>query len=166
MREHMITVRHNAEIAHRLSLLPGKCQNIHGHSIQIELTLKGELNENGILEGLDFGSVKKAFREHIDTEYDHKLLLNVNDSWAQLLAFKKVLEDELHPNDEVYVLFENSDYFEHLPGLRPCPGDPTIENIAMWIHTWAIDRFRLPVYVNVDETNTNGAGCVSRYIVN
>jgi 6-pyruvoyl-tetrahydropterin synthase len=145
MPEASIYVRHNAEIAHRLSQLPGKCQNIHGHSLQIELTLTGATNEEGILAGLDFASVKAAFRYHLDSMYDHRLLLNQDDPWAESWHF------------------ESSSALVSLPGLRTCEGDPTTENIARWICEWAMVLFSkiadavTSVTVCVRETNTNGA---------
>lgn len=137
--EQAIYVRHNAEIAHRLSQLPGKCQRIHGHSLQIELTLFGEVNDLGILQGYDFGSVKKAFREYIDTWFDHHLLMNKDD---QLLRAA-----EMHD-------FQLADIY---PGVQTFEADPTIENIARWIGTWAHTQFQCSCEVRVQETNTNGA---------
>jgi 6-pyruvoyl-tetrahydropterin synthase len=80
---------------------------------------------------LDFGTVKHAFRTYLDGEYDHRLLLNETDTWA------------------------NYD----LPGLRKCAGDPTTENVALWIGQWALDAFpQCPtVGVTVDETHVNSA---------
>jgi 6-pyruvoyltetrahydropterin/6-carboxytetrahydropterin synthase len=140
MCETKVYVKHNAEIAHRLSLLQGKCQNIHGHSLQVQLWLLGPTDERGIMGGLDFGTIKKKFREYIDEMYDHHLLLNKED---QLL-------DQLG-----HTAFGAVDIY---PGLVTTIGDPTIENIAKWVHTWASQTFTpLLVRVNVQETNTNGA---------
>jgi len=95
------------EVAHRLSLLEGKCENIHGHSMWVDLSIKGNVNPaTGIL--MDFGSVKKAFRNFLDTNFDHHLLLNDSD----ILVNQK------------------------LPGVMLFPGDPTTENLALWISQW------------------------------
>lgn len=145
-------VRHNIEVAHRLSLLEGKCENIHGHSMWVELTIGGlELDKNGIAGGVEFGLLKKIFREHLDTQYDHHLLLNYSDPWA----------------DEKY----------ELPGLVATSGDPSTENIAMWI-AHSMDRIimqnfpqlssemhAIPLYgieVKVSETSVNAATYSSR----
>jgi 6-pyruvoyl-tetrahydropterin synthase len=144
-----IWVSHNAEIAHRLSLLPGKCQNIHGHSLDITLFITGELNDAGILEGLDFGSVKKAFRGYIDEFWDHKLHLNKTDEWAQILFMRT------HG-----IATGTVDTPCQLPGLMKWNGDPTTENIAKWILAWAILEWPdLALDVRVQETNSNGASC-------
>jgi 6-pyruvoyl-tetrahydropterin synthase len=140
-----IDVTHNAEIAHRLMNLPGKCQNIHGHSLQITLTLFGELNGNGILEGLDFGTIQGAFRSYIDRNYDHHLLLNENDPFAG--KFFRISDDEV----------DNSNVLT-LPGLVVFPNDPTTENLAKWIAEWASVVWLVrPISVSIRETNTNGA---------
>lgn len=128
-----LRVRHNIEVAHRLSRLPGRCEAIHGHSMWAGLELAGAVNGDGLLEGLDFGEVKRAYRAHLDTEYDHRLLLDDADALAAL-----------HPT---------------LPGLRRCPGDPTTEHIAQWIADWASRQWpQVPrVRVVVNETHVNAA---------
>lgn len=140
-----IDVTHNAEIAHRLMNLPGKCQNIHGHSLQITLTLFGKLDENGILEGLDFGSIKGAFRGFIDRNFDHHLLLNKDDPWAGQWCERVPNTDSVGP-------------YQELPGLTVCTADPTTENIAKWVAEWASLVWEVrPISCSIRETNTNGA---------
>ena len=39
-----LRVVHNIETAHRLTLLPGRCEAIHGHSMLVTLTLYGPVN--------------------------------------------------------------------------------------------------------------------------
>ena len=126
-----LRVQHNIEVAHRLSLLPGKCEAIHGHSMWVHLELWGQVDETGLLQGLDFGEVKRAYRKHLDTAYDHRLLLNEKDPVAKL----------------------------DLPGLRVCYGDPTTENIARWVAEWAAKEWPdiLHVRVVVDATHVNSA---------
>lgn len=129
--------------------MPGKCQQIHGHSMQIELTLHGQPNKNGIFEGLDFGDVKKAFRNYIDTTWDHKLLLHQDDPWTGPLL------PELF---EVDSGGQRTTEARYLPGLVQCVGDPTTENLAKWIGEWAVNEFKLSVDVYIQETGTNGVG--------
>lgn len=128
-----IFVRHNIEIAHRLFLTPGKCQNIHGHGMQVKLELTGNTDAKGMLAGMDFHTVKKTFRGYLDDKWDHHLHLNQDDTLTG-------------PN---------------LPGLVIHPGDPTTENIAKWIWEWCYKAFSISgvdlVAVTVDETKVNGA---------
>jgi len=59
--------------AHQLTMVGEKCENLHGHNWHIEVCVKGEqLNSAGVL--LDFGDVKKAVREVVKGDLDHKFL--------------------------------------------------------------------------------------------
>ena len=146
-----VTIRHNMEIAHRLSLLPGKCQQIHGHSMKLSVILAGEVNENGIMGGMDFSLLKKQFRGHIDEQYDHQLHLNATDEWAQAIYFV----DDINKT-----LSEAHRMQRTLPGLVTHPGDPTVENLTKWIAEELMDRFPQTfgahlVALIIDETSTN-----------
>lgn len=153
MGKHLLAVKHNIEVAHRLSLLPGKCENIHGHSMWVTIWIEGELDHNGILEGVSFTDLKKVFRHHLDTQYDHHLLLNIEDPWAQGLIKLGQTEPAMHG---VSAFRKDA---QKLPGLQTTPGDPTTENIALWIANWAKDE-DIPVHaVDVWETSVN----MSRY---
>jgi 6-pyruvoyltetrahydropterin/6-carboxytetrahydropterin synthase len=113
-----IEVVHTMEVAHRLYEMEGKCQNIHGHSMRVRLTIIGGLDEHGVLAGLQFGSVKYMFRSWIDDHFDHHLLLNEKDYLTHALDF-------------------GGRSFGQLPGLMVMPEDPTTENISKWIGQWA-----------------------------
>jgi 6-pyruvoyltetrahydropterin/6-carboxytetrahydropterin synthase len=133
------------QIGHRLFLQPGKCQNIHGHSMKVHLTLYGQVDENGIFESADFGDIKKVFRMHLDTMYDHHLLLNKADPFAQRLFLPMPGDTELKQLGPEIML----------PGLIRCEGDPTTENLAKWIGQWAINEYELDCDVRIDETESN-----------
>lgn len=139
-----LKVHHNMELAHRLFTLPGKCQNIHGHGMQVTLELFAPMDEYGYAMGADgtpieFGNVKKTFRAYIDGVFDHHLHLNKDDPWAGELAFKSGIEAG------------------SLPGLQVWPGDPSTENFAVWIFE-AMRREYGPIVwaVEIAETGTNG----------
>jgi 6-pyruvoyltetrahydropterin/6-carboxytetrahydropterin synthase len=140
-----ITVSHNVEAAHRLYLFPGKCEAIHGHSFNVDMTIYGEVDKNGMVCGLDFGVVKGHFRSYLDTTYDHHLLLNQDDPFAKKIA-------TTDPDSGANV-------WETLPGLVALNGDPTTENLARWIGQWAVDVFEYAQHINVDvhETAVNAA---------
>ena len=140
----MIAVKHNIEVAHRLFETPGKCENIHGHSMWVTLYLEGEMSPTGMEGGADFADLKKAFRKHLDTMYDHRVLLNQADPFAGPVRLSL---------DESPPLW--------LPGLQATAGDPTTENIARWVLVhmrdtlmeWEIE----PVKCEVWETAVNMA---------
>jgi 6-pyruvoyl-tetrahydropterin synthase len=101
-------------------------------------------------ETLDFGDMKKSFRGHIDATYDHQLLLNEADPWAQAFYVYDNQEDAVRDG-------------KTLPGLVSVPGDPTIENLCRWIGIWAAEEFKNDVIIRIDETSTNGAEAYVRW---
>lgn len=116
----ILKIKHNMEMAHRLFLTPGKCEAIHGHSWWVTVSIHAEdeaLTEDGMLLGLDFGSLKSDLRHYMDRNFDHRLLLNKEDPWAQLLMSVNQRSKSI------------GDY-QHLPGLKPFEGDPTTELVA------------------------------------
>ncbi len=59
--------------AHQLAMVGRKCENLHGHNWQVEVYVKGDqLNDAGVLA--DFGDIKRAVRDVVDGELDHKFL--------------------------------------------------------------------------------------------
>ncbi len=59
--------------AHQLTMVGQKCENLHGHNWNVEVCVTGDkLNSAGVLA--DFGDIKKAVREVVDKELDHKFL--------------------------------------------------------------------------------------------
>lgn len=147
-----ISVKHNIEVAHRLFQTPGKCENIHGHSMWVTLTLFSAVNEAGMLAGIDFGKLKTEFRGFLDSTYDHRLLLNKDDPWAQ----------PMHSGCNCY---PDAEACQTLPGLVKMGEDPTTENIAKWIGQHVhfqmgynqMEAGIAAVAVEVWETNVNQA---------
>ncbi|MFJ2866857.1 6-pyruvoyl trahydropterin synthase family protein [Kitasatospora sp. NPDC087314] len=81
---HAVTVRHDFQTAHRLPHLTGKCENLHGHSWVVEVTVTAsELAAGTVVE---FGAFKRALREWIDTFLDHGTMLGAADTLVPVLA--------------------------------------------------------------------------------
>lgn len=98
------------EAAHAIHQYPGSCANIHGHSYELQVTVKPTQSVDDVVEGLgiiiDFKELKKCIEEGVIKYYDHKLLLS-----------KTYLDDkeiEL-PKDQLMVL----------------PVEPTAENLLI-----------------------------------
>lgn len=144
-----VTVSHNFETGHRLPILQGKCQNLHGHSWWVHVTVSVEEGPSTVVE---FGLFKKHLREWIDTHLDHGLMLGAEDPLADLLpAYGKVF------------VFDPSDPAESLThGLAW----PTVENVARLLSRVgdrALHKItRAPgahvSHVEVSETHVNKAG--------
>lgn len=77
-----LSVRHNFETGHRLPFLPGKCENLHGHSWWVTVTLSCPGPVDTVVE---FGAFKKGVRDWVDTHLDHGLMLGHQDPLADLL---------------------------------------------------------------------------------
>lgn len=60
------------DAAHRLEDYVGKCNNLHGHTYRLELTVRGMPDHRGIV--VDFGDLKKIYREFYEPVLDHKYL--------------------------------------------------------------------------------------------
>ena len=77
-----LTKEFRFEAAHALLNYDGLCQNIHGHSYVLQVTIKGTPVSN-ILDPklgmvMDFSILKKIVKEHIISPFDHSLLINDN----------------------------------------------------------------------------------------
>jgi 6-pyruvoyltetrahydropterin/6-carboxytetrahydropterin synthase len=71
---YILTIEETFASAHQLRGYQGKCENLHGHSWKVELSVKGEkLNDIGLL--IDFQELKVILRE-ITAYLDHK---NINE---------------------------------------------------------------------------------------
>jgi 6-pyruvoyltetrahydropterin/6-carboxytetrahydropterin synthase len=68
-------VRSKFSAAHQLREVGGSCEQLHGHTWQVEVFLKGEkLEDVGIL--MDFRKIKSIVKKWID-KLDHQYLNNV-----------------------------------------------------------------------------------------
>jgi len=89
-----LVVKEKFSAAHYLEHYKGKCEHMHGHTFQVEVTLAGEiLDRSGI--SFDFTQVRDRLREILP---DHQLLNDVipGSPSAENLAryFYKQLQDE------------------------------------------------------------------------
>tara|TARA_R110001592_G_scaffold307299_2_gene580819 strand:- start:347003 stop:347437 length:435 start_codon:yes stop_codon:yes gene_type:complete len=99
------------EMAHVLDFHDGKCKNIHGHTYQLEVGIKGSVKplankpDSGMI--IDFTVLKNIVNEQIVAKLDHTL-----------------------------VIWEKSKWLEKCEGhtqLMTMPVQPTVENLLMWI---------------------------------
>ncbi len=69
----LVTKQFRFESAHFLPKYYGKCENLHGHSYRLQVTVKiAELNDEGI--AYDFAQLKKIVTKEIVDVLDHKLI--------------------------------------------------------------------------------------------
>lgn len=146
-----VTIAHNFETGHRLPILPGKCQNLHGHSWWAEITVTAPATAGGVV--VEFGKFKKAMRGWIDTYLDHGLMLGAADP----------LLPHLRAEGKVFVFDTDTSQVssEYTMGLAW----PTVENVATMLARVAAAQLdgieRAPgtavTSVTVRETHVNAA---------
>jgi 6-pyruvoyltetrahydropterin/6-carboxytetrahydropterin synthase len=103
---------------HRLLDYDGKCKYLHGHNGKAVIVLESEtLDNRGML--VDFSDIKKTVAGWIDSNLDHRMILNEADPVVPFL------QEQGEP-------------------LFLIPANPTAENIAKLIFDFAKSH-RLPV---------------------
>jgi 6-pyruvoyltetrahydropterin/6-carboxytetrahydropterin synthase len=60
------------DAAHHLHCYEGKCKNLHGHTYKVVFGISGYPNEIGIV--IDFGDIKRIWKEQIEIYLDHRYL--------------------------------------------------------------------------------------------
>jgi 6-pyruvoyltetrahydropterin/6-carboxytetrahydropterin synthase len=80
MNKIRVTKEFDFEIAHALWNYDGPCQNLHGHSYKLFVTIVGSPieDENDPKNGMviDFGDLKQIVNKEIVDELDHSVILN------------------------------------------------------------------------------------------
>jgi len=87
---------------HRLMNHPGKCRNLHGHSVKASISIKQEqLNEQAMV--CDFSDVKECVEAFIDQHLDHNFLLYKDDPIIPALTAnnERFMTLDEHPTAEV-----------------------------------------------------------------
>ena len=103
---------------HRLLDYEGKCRNLHGHNAVVEIRIRSRrLDRLGMV--MDFEAIKSTVQRWIDSELDHKLILNRKDPLIPSLR-------------------------RHGQPMTLLGGNPTAEAIAKLIYDYARSR-KLPV---------------------
>ncbi len=107
-----LTVRDHFDAAHSLRGYPGECQRLHGHTWDVDVTVRGDrLDEIGIV-------------------YDFKTLKD--DLSRVLAAYDHVLIDEVPPFDEMNATAENLArvIFERMAGV--VAGGAEVVEVSVW----------------------------------
>lgn len=96
------------EAAHALNGYDGKCRNIHGHSYELRVTVKGmPLNEpgnpkNGMV--IDFHDLKTIVNQEVVEKLDHSFIIgnNMPKNFVEITKknFDKVVELPYQPTTE------------------------------------------------------------------
>ncbi|MDR2972685.1 MAG: 6-carboxytetrahydropterin synthase [Bacteroidales bacterium] len=98
----------NFDMAHVLLNYPGKCNNIHGHTYRLEVTVRGTLcnDETSPKKGMiiDFSDFNDLIQSKIIDVWDHALIIHQNSDPALLNAlknnYKKIIITAFQPTTE------------------------------------------------------------------
>ncbi|MDO8843979.1 6-pyruvoyl trahydropterin synthase family protein [Methylicorpusculum sp.] len=99
---HIITKEVYFCYGHRLMNHPGKCRNLHGHSVKASISIKrDQLNDQGMV--CDFSDIRDCVESFIDEHLDHNFLLHKDDPIIPLLEQnqERFLALDEHPTAEI-----------------------------------------------------------------
>ena len=102
-----VTKKFTFDAAHALTQYYGKCENLHGHTYRLGVTVEGPVHDNGMV--VDFVLLKRIVKRVILSELDHQ---NLNDHfenpsaevvalwiWGELEDLSSLLKEEIEdPN--------------------------------------------------------------------
>lgn len=123
-----LTKEFKFEMAHALNRYDGDCRNIHGHSYEFNVTLKGvalqddNSPKNGML--MDFGDLKSIVRNHIVDRFDHAFVINEASPYRDIFEkggqpFEKLVIVPFQPTSENLIVYFASVLQQVLPaGVR------------------------------------------------
>ena len=116
-----VTKQFHFEMAHALLDYDGPCKNIHGHSYQLNVTVKGKVktNTNDSDEGMvvDFGVIKKIVKDMVVDVFDHALVLNekANIDVSNFEFMNKLIRVPYQPTCENMLVHFAKTIQDHLP---------------------------------------------------
>ncbi|MBK8140358.1 MAG: 6-carboxytetrahydropterin synthase [Chitinophagaceae bacterium] len=108
-------------MAHAISDYPGSCNNIHGHSYELHVTVSTINQEKCYLAPpgfiLDFKELKKLVNTHVIQALDHKLILSKNylGKNSSINPLENLVPWESEPTAENLLLYIQSVLSENLP---------------------------------------------------
>jgi 6-pyruvoyltetrahydropterin/6-carboxytetrahydropterin synthase len=98
-----VTKEFTFDSAHFLPDYYGKCERMHGHTYRLQITVEGEVGENGLL--IDFVILKKIVKKQVLDKIDHQVINDVIKVasaenltiwiWNQLADLKTLIQSEL-----------------------------------------------------------------------
>jgi len=87
------------DMAHRLLGYEGKCSNLHGHTVKIEVTVSNRtLQPIGFV--VDFQILDRLIKKWINDNWDHVTILSASDKLCEQLVDTKVYKMESNPTAE------------------------------------------------------------------
>jgi len=143
-----ITKEFKFEMAHALKGYDGLCRNIHGHSYEFLVTIKGfpinDTNSPKLGMVMDFGDLKQIVRSTIVDVYDHALVLN--NTYSEDLInnlsknFEKVILVDYQPTSELMIADFAEKIMNNLPSHVSLVYLLLRETVTSYAEWYAIDN--------------------------
>jgi len=99
----LVTKEFNFDSAHFLPNYYGKCEQMHGHTYRLRVTVDGKVGENGLV--IDFVILKKIVKEKVLERLDHKVINDIIEVascentaiwiWDQLVDLQALIKEQL-----------------------------------------------------------------------
>jgi 6-pyruvoyltetrahydropterin/6-carboxytetrahydropterin synthase len=131
MKRVRITKEFSFEMAHALHRYDGKCENIHGHTYHLSVTVIGspgmsaENSKQGMV--IDFSDLKRIVQEQILNLFDHAMVMNGDDPRRKALedVACKLILTPYQPTSENLIL----DFVNRL--LLVIPDEVTLHSVLL-----------------------------------
>ena len=97
--------------AHFLTKYQGKCENLHGHTYRLRVTVEGPVGEDDLV--MDFVELKRLVKERVIDRYDHHSLNDFFENPSAEVVVQQVWKDlqDLPVRLHELVLWETPDSF-------------------------------------------------------
>ena len=99
----LVTKEFKFDAAHHLTKYHGKCENVHGHTYKLQVTVEGDLNEDDLV--LDFCELKEIVNKNVLNNLDHTDLNEMFENPSTELVAKWIwekVEPELPENVKLH----------------------------------------------------------------
>lgn len=113
----LLTKEFRLEMAHALVGYDGLCNQIHGHSYRLEVTVEGfDTAAEGPKMGMaiDFKEVKRAVEESVVADYDHSFLIRRSEATEEVVEVLSKYFSRIHALDWQPT---SENMLEHFAGL-------------------------------------------------
>jgi 6-pyruvoyltetrahydropterin/6-carboxytetrahydropterin synthase len=112
-KQSIITKIFRFDSAHKLNDYSGQCANLHGHTYSLHISVKGEINKNGLV--MDFKDLKETVKQKVIAKLDHTYLNDIIEQptaeniciwiWRILSKDLKLYEIKLYETPDSYVTY-------------------------------------------------------------
>ncbi|WP_173917195.1 6-carboxytetrahydropterin synthase QueD [Halobacillus sp. Marseille-Q1614] len=104
------------DAAHHLHCYEGKCKNLHGHTYRVVFGISGYTDGIGLV--IDFGDIKKIWKDQIEVHLDHRYL---NDTLPKMNTTAENMVVWIYEKMQEALTGEREDYHVEFVKLYETP---------------------------------------------